>query len=115
MKLIEASCENNIVKAVGKDGQELYEIPHIIVLANGRGKSQGFVICEGDKWFYISGLIDILNLLELTMRAVNQTITSVTNSMCPQAPSGILPLQTTIGADMEPILEEFRKLKEDLV
>jgi hypothetical protein len=109
MRLIKATCEKGVVKT--EDG---LTIPEIIILSNGNGKSDGFVICEEDKWFYITSIIDILNLLELTMKAVNQIAISVANSQCPQAPSGTLPLQTTIAADMQPILEEFNKLKENL-
>jgi hypothetical protein len=109
MRLIRATCEANVVKT--EDG---LTIPEIIILSNGKGKSEGFVICEKDKWFYITSIIDILNLLELTMKALNQIATSVANSQCPQAPSGILPLQTTIAADMEPLRKEFDELRENL-
>jgi hypothetical protein len=109
MRLIKATCEANIVKT--EDG---LTIPEIIILSNGKGKSDGFAICEENKWFYITSIIDILNLLELTMKDVNQITASVANSQCPQAPSGILPLQTTISADMQPIIDEFNELKEKL-
>jgi hypothetical protein len=109
MRLIKATCEANIVKT-----EEGLTIPDAIILSNGKGKSEGFVICEEDKWFYITSIVDILNLLELTMEAVNQITASVASSQCPQAPSGILPLQTTITADMQPIVDEFTKLKENL-
>jgi hypothetical protein len=109
MRLIKATCEAGVVKT-----EEGATIPEIIILSNGKGKSDGFVVCEEDKWFYITSITDILNLLELTVKAVNQLATSVANSMCPQAPSGTLPLQTTIMDDIKPIADEFKKLKGDL-
>jgi hypothetical protein len=109
MRLIKATCEAGVVKTA-----EGITIADIIILSNGKGKSDGFVICEEDKWFYITSITDIFNLLELTVKAVKQIATSVASSICPQAPSGTLPLQTTITADLQPIIDEFNNLKGKL-
>jgi hypothetical protein len=114
MKLIKATCEGNIVKT-----EEGLTIQDIVILSNGRGKSEGFVICEADKWFYITSIVDILNLLELTVKAVSQITTSVANAQAimrveGQATGIMGTVQTTIETDLQPIMDEFDKLKENL-
>jgi hypothetical protein len=114
MKLIRATCEAGTVKT-----EDDLVIPEVIILSNGRGKSEGFVVCEGDKWFYITSIVDIFNLLELTIGAVKQIATSVANTQAimqveGQATGIMGAVQTTIAEDLEPIVDEFDKLKENL-
>jgi hypothetical protein len=126
MKLIRAKAKGEEVTAIGEDNNPLYIIPNIKIMGNALGTSDGFVICDNEKWYYIPLIAtDIKELLEKILNGLNeikssfsQVASSVTASKS-TAPGS--PIVTTITADLQPLIEsqnniigELQKLSTEL-
>jgi hypothetical protein len=57
MKLIKARAikEEEIIKvwAIDENNEPLYVVPDINIMGNALGTSEGFIICDNEKWYYI--------------------------------------------------------------
>ncbi|GMO63360.1 MAG: hypothetical protein Ta2D_10190 [Rickettsiales bacterium] len=116
MRIIKATITAGIIKT---DRQELIPISDVILVGKSKDPEtrEGVIICDEDKFVFIdTDIISKLQLpiLDIVIQALNQVATSVTNSMCPQAPSGTLPLTTTITADLQPIIIQMNKIKGEI-
>lgn len=106
-----------IFKAVVKNKQVFIAndnilVPDCVLFGNG-ADSNGFIISDDDRWYYIPLQADNWSeLLEDVINALNQISTSVSSSLT-TSPSS--PISTTIQADLKPIIQKLETLKQNLV
>ena len=87
-------------------------VPDCVLFGNG-ADSNGFIISDDDRWYYIPlQAANWVELLKDIIDGLNQISASVSSSL---TTSQYSPISTTIQADLQPIIQKLETLKQNLV